>query len=50
MIVSKKISDEKMMDLKNTYIKKSQIDTILTHDTIVYPDDGKLLLVFKKIN
>jgi hypothetical protein len=48
MIVSKRISDEKMVDLKNTYIKPSQIDTILTHDTIVYTEEGKLLLVFKK--
>ena len=48
MIVSKKISDEKMADLKNTYIKPSQIDTILTDDTIVHTEDGKLLLVFKK--
>jgi len=49
MIVSKKISDEKMLLLKNTFIKKSQIDTILTKDTIVHTEDGKLLLVFKKI-
>ena len=46
MIVSKRISDEKMVDLKNTYIKPSQIDTILTHDTIVYTEEGKLLLVY----
>ena len=48
MIVSKKISDEKMVELKNTYIKPSHIDTILTKDTVVYTEDGKLLLVFKK--
>ena len=29
MIVSKKIPDEKMVSLKNTFIKPSQIDTIL---------------------
>jgi hypothetical protein len=48
MIVSKKISDEKMISLKNTFIKRSQIDTILDKDATVYTEDGKLLFVFKK--
>jgi hypothetical protein len=48
MIVSKKISDEKMFDLKNTFIKRSQIDTILEKDATVYTEDGKLLFIFKK--
>jgi hypothetical protein len=48
MIVSKKISDEKMINLKNTFIKRTQIDTILDKDATVYTEDGKLLFVFKK--
>lgn len=48
MIVSKKISDEKMIDLKNTFIKRSQIDTILEKDATVHTEDGKLLFIFKK--
>jgi len=48
MKVSKLISDEKMETLKNTYVKREQIHTILKKDAEVYTEDGKLLLLFRK--
>jgi hypothetical protein len=37
-----------MKKLENTFLKPSQIDTILRDDATVYTDDGKLLLLFRK--
>ena len=34
--------------LKNTYVKPSQINLIITHDSDVYSQEGKLLLRFRK--
>ena len=48
MKVSKKMSDEEMKKLENTFLKPSQIDTILRDDATVYTEDGKLLLLFRK--
>jgi len=48
MKVKKLISDEKMEALKNTFIKRSQIHTIIREDAEVYTEDGKLLLLFRK--
>lgn len=47
--VNKEISDEKMDKLKNTYVKKSQINLIVDHDCDVYDSESnKLLLKFRK--
>jgi len=48
MIVRKKISDEDMLLLKNTFITPSQIDKIIHKDATVYTEDNKLLFIFKK--
>jgi hypothetical protein len=48
MKVAKKKTDEEMKRLENTFIKPSQIDTILREDATVYTEDGKLLLLFRK--
>jgi hypothetical protein len=48
MKVRKIITDEKMETLKNTFIKKEQIHTIIRKDAEVYTEDGKLLLLFRK--
>lgn len=48
MKVSKKKTDEEMKQLENTFLKPSQIDTILRDDATVYTEDGKLLLLFRK--
>lgn len=48
MIVRKKISDEDMLLLKNTFITSSQIDKIIRKDATVYTEDNKLLFIFKK--
>jgi len=48
MKVTKKMSDEEMKKLENTFLKPSQIDTILRDDVTVYTEDGKLLLLFRK--
>jgi hypothetical protein len=48
MKVDKKISDEKMESLKNTFVTKDMIDTIITKDATVYTKEGKLLLLFRK--
>jgi hypothetical protein len=48
MKVAKKKNDEEMKRLENTFIKPSDIDTILRDDATVYTEDGKLLLLFRK--
>lgn len=47
--LDKDITDEKMEKLKNTYVKRSQINLIIDDDADVYNADGsKLLLRFRK--
>ena len=46
--VDKKIDDNKMESILNTYVKPSQIDFIIDHDADVYTADNKLLLRFRK--
>ena len=48
MKVSKKISDEKMEDLKNKFVTRDMIDTIIDKDAEVYNENGELLLLFRK--
>ena len=49
LVVSKKYTDEQMLKkYQNTYVKPSQIDTIIRCDTDVYTDTGELLLRFRK--
>lgn len=48
MYVKKLISDDEMVKLKNTFVKRSMIKTILTEDAEVYSESGKLLLFFRK--
>jgi len=46
--VKKDIDDEKMEKKMNTFLKPSDIDTIIDFDADVYDEDGKLLLRFRK--
>ena len=46
--VDKLIPDDKMDELKNTYVMQSQIKLRINHDADVYSQDGKLLLRFRK--
>lgn len=46
--VDKDITDEKADELKNTFVKSSQINLILDDDADVYTIDEKLLLRFRK--
>ena len=47
--VEKEITDENMEKLKNTFVKKSQINLIIDDDTDVYNvENNKLLLKFRK--
>ena len=48
MHIDKKLSDEAMDKLKNTYVTRNMIDTIITKDATVYSKEGKLLLLFRK--
>lgn len=48
MKVAKKITDEEMKQLENTFMKPSQIDKIIREDATIYTEDGKLLLLFRK--
>ena len=48
MIVKKEKTDEEMELLKNTKIRKDMIKTIITSDTDVYTEEGKLLLRYKR--
>jgi hypothetical protein len=46
--VDKDITDEKMLTLKNTYVKPSQINLVIKDDADVYTTEGVLLLRFRK--
>jgi hypothetical protein len=46
--LSKNITDEEMNKLKNTFVKKSQIDLIIKDDADIYNEDGKLLMRYRK--
>jgi len=46
--VKKNFDDEKMEKKMNTFLKRDNIDTIITDDADVYGEDGKLLLRFRK--
>ena len=48
MIVKKEKTDEEMELLKNTKITKEMIKHIITKDTDVYNEEGKMLLRYKK--
>jgi hypothetical protein len=49
LTVSKNFDDEKMEKKMNTFIKRDDIDTIITDDADVYAEEtGKLLLRFRK--
>jgi len=48
MKVKKQFTDEQMEVLKNTFVKRDHIHTILRKDAEVYNEDGKLLLFFRK--
>jgi len=48
MKVKKQFTDEQMESLKNTFVKREHIHTILKKDAEVYTEDGKLLLFFRK--
>lgn len=48
IIVEKIISDNKMLQLGNTFVKPSQINLIVNEDVDVYTKDRKLLLRFRK--
>ena len=48
MHIDKKLSDEAMDKLKNTYVTRNMIDTFITKDATVYSKEGKLLLLFRK--
>lgn len=48
LIVDKLISDVKMKKLSNTFVKPSQINTIIDQDMDVYTKEGRLLLKFRK--
>ena len=46
--VDKIISDTEMPTFFNTFVKPSQIKTIINEDADVYTKEGKLLLRFRK--
>ena len=46
--VDKDVTDENANSLKNTYVKRSQINLIINDDADVYTADEKLLLRFRK--
>lgn len=46
--VKKMMDNAKVASLKNTFVKRSQIHTILDHDADVYTEDGDLLLKYRK--
>ena len=48
MKVKKQFTDEQMEALKNTFVKRDHIHTIIKKDAEVYTEDGKLLLFFRK--
>ena len=48
LTVKKDFDDEKMEKKMNTFLKPSDIETIIDFDADVYDEDGKLLLRFRK--
>jgi len=48
LYVKKDMTDEKLKKFINKKLKRNQIKTIITKDTDVYTEDGKLLLIFRK--
>ena len=46
--VDKDITDEKMIEYKNTIVKPAQIKDVINFDADVYTKEGKLLLKFRK--
>jgi len=48
MYVNKVRTDEQMNKLKNTFLKRQMIDTIIKKDATVYTKEGKLLFIFRK--
>lgn len=46
--LKKKIPDNKIDKLGNTFVKPNQIDLIIDHDADVYNEEGKILLKFRK--
>ena len=46
--VDKNISDEKMERLKNTFVRRDQIDLFIKDDADVYDANGNMLLRFRK--
>jgi hypothetical protein len=46
--LKKKIPDNKIDRLGNTFVKPNQIDLIINHDADVYNEEGKILLKFRK--
>ena len=46
--VDKNISDEKMEKLKNTFVKRDQIDLFIKSDADIYDANGNMLLRFRK--
>ena len=47
-IVKKDYNDDKLTNVIGKKIRKNQIKTIITEDTDVYTEEGKLLLIFRK--
>ena len=48
MYVEKKITDDEMNKMKNKFLERKMIDTIINKDTTVYTKEGKLLFLFRK--
>jgi hypothetical protein len=48
MYVEKKRTDEEMNQMKNKFLERKMIDTIINKDTTVYTKEGKLLFLFRK--
>ena len=48
MYVEKKRTDEEMNQLKNKFLERNMIHTIINKDATVYTKEGKLLFLFRK--
>jgi hypothetical protein len=48
LYVKKDISDDKLTKFIHKKLRRNQIKTIITKDTDVYTEEGKLLLIFRK--
>jgi len=48
MYVEKKRTDEEMNQMKNKFLERNMIDTIINKDATVYTKEGKLLFLFRK--